>query len=1446
MPRRHSIDQVDEFKKTINSIVKIESNSKSSYIELKTPITDRYAKEIRRWIENEQVLCCLDSDYFESRYAFVCDEEGQILKFESRLSQRIYTQVLADYDEKQFPIQLLILKGRQLGITTQTALKFIHRMMFVPHTQAIMASVKASASELIQRILDTAYNNSPWWLVPGRMPKGAFANGSILSIQSGMQATGIAQGWTPTMAHLCLEESTYIHLQDGNVKCIKDVSEGDKVVTSRGRQASVKCLAKSYREDEVACEISLWGNYSPLVVTRDHPILTPSGFEPAENLSKHDYVCMPVRPITHTLKTSNIEVTKFGTKKNVKRNVHSVKLSQKWGWMCGLYLAEGSAHRNLKLKGEGWDRIHFCIHEEEIGDFKNGLQEAFGLFQNICVSTKKGTRSSILTVNNSSIAKWLVENFGHLADGKRLPDWVFTAGKDFVHGILKGYFEGDGHIPTNLPTITGCSISLPLLLQVRSLLASCGFGWSALYHEHAGVRYGRNCRERWQLCINGEYARKFRREMGFVAVQRKEYAQQNKSFGDHPKHWKYSLDGKFIYIEVFENRAVDGAKFYDLEVDAPEHDFCTIHCCVKNSELADIPNPKRTIEEGLFRAMHPSKNLFMVLEGTGGGSTGWLADTWRAAKEGNHRLKGIFIPWGCCPEIYPKKDFIREHGIPENFMASRSDACRKHVARAESYIRNTSYLSRVMGKEYRMPIEQQWFWEFNYRMACQNHTQKTWLAQMPCVTGDTRISSELGVIKIEDAQNVSKCESGSVAAWLPRGEKLIFELHTKEGRILRGTKDHLVRNWDGNWKALGDFVPGESITLLPPMFAEREYVHRWNDTPLYGSERIIDEKMGRLLGYFMGDGSFTGNEFNVACDAKDTDTIEDVSRLIEHFTGKFPCHQIVGGMVRVRSSNIYWKPFLRSIGALRRVIHQDGHFDGYTRDVKVLECIFRSPRNVVREFLRGVFECDAHGYKHTPRIDLSSAYSQFLRDIQLLLLGFNIKAKLMKIERKDGSKIRGAKRGEYFLHHLAITCAFANRFYDEIGFISTRKMGSSKRYKQEKRRASFKHLDTSLVDSVREVIDTCRYEPVFDLSIDDVHHFSANGIDVHNCDDFESLTGKHDTVFEPEVIDEIENNVYEVITNYETGAVKKERKMPVATYAITGHDVDEIFYPEESAIDFDKPMIRVSHQSHRGQSYHWDMIPLLATDEELEANTMDRLIVYEPPMAGQYYSTGVDTADGMGKEDEDRTVLSGTKNRYNDQCDEQIFELTSNRINSAQIVAFAACVGAWYGPMCPDHRGMRYCVEQIGRPGDTCQHQLKMMGFNNMHKPRRYDGKAIREKPGNKEGWYSNSWSVPMLMARFIEAVNGGWYIPRSKWLIEELKTLERHEGAGKSKMEHRSGSHDDRVRSAAQSYFTRHDDDVLAERAQKRYSGAVDQQRKKKQKNGGRVGLVSVGAGWD
>ncbi len=693
----HSYDQIVEFTKYIDTLVKIESNTKSSYISLCKKISSSRQNEIREWIENEQILCGLDNGYWESRYAWVADEKGQIFKYKPRKSQEVFDSIVAGFDEDQVSMEILCLKGRQVGITTCVALKFIHRMLFIPHTQAVMASVQKDKSDLIERILNTAYNRCPWWLVPRRLPKKSFDNGSILSIQSGMQATGIAQGWTPQ-----------------------------------------------------------------------------------------------------------------------------------------------------------------CIHI---------------------------------------------------------------------------------------------------------------------------------------------------------------------------------------------------------------------------SEISLIPNPKETIEEGLLPATHSSRNLFMVFEGTGSGNVGWFPDYWRDSKRkwplNQSRMCPVFIPWPMATDIYPQEDWLRKFPIPDGFMSNRLDATKRHVARCESYIRNTPYLARIAGKNYQMPIEQQHFWEFEYRQAKEKHMLQKFAARMP-------------------------------------------------------------------------------------------------------------------------------------------------------------------------------------------------------------------------------------------------------------------------------------------------------------------------------------------------------------------------------ADDFEALTGVHDSVFDAEILSELEDNIY--IVRKVGSLEKKERRVPVQAYAIVGHDVDDIFNPDENSIDYTKDPITVTHKNNRGNEYEWTMYPLKDADEDIESNTMDRLLVYEPPQKGLYYSCGIDTADGLGKEDEDRTVLSVTNNRSLGDYDRQSAEFTSNKINSAQIVAFAACVGAWYGKGSPDGRGIKYAIEQIRGPGDTCQHQLKMMGFNNHHKPRRYDSQKVKDDAGKKEGWYSNAWSVPMLMDRFREAVNGGWYEPRSRWLIEELRTLERHETAGKSKMEHRSGQHDDRVRAAAVSYFTAHDMDILTERAQKR---KIPPQKKEPTRGSGTANQMSVTDGW-
>jgi hypothetical protein len=1043
MPTPHTFAQVEEFKHYIDSIVKIESNSRSSYISLVRSITEKRRKEIWRWVENEQVMCALDSSYFDDCYAYVCNEGGEIFKFKNRKSQEVFDSVIADFDEKQVAIRLLILKARQVGITTKTALKFLQRMLFIPHTQAVMASVQSDKSELIGRILDIAYNQCPWWLVPRRLPKGAFDNGSVLSIQSGMQATGIAQGWTPT----CLVPGTPIRVANGGMKVIEDLTFADQVLTVDGRLAAVKCAFLASRKGEPTRILKSWGCYESLETTLDHRIWTPDGWREAADLSVGDFVRYPVREIRAENSGEPLQKMLRGKIDAAHAIEFELPYSPAVAYLAGLYLAEGSCHESgfgKPNKKPYLSEVIFTVHRREAARTEAVIKAVLGEDQH--VHTKDhGENGSQVSVSCAWLARWLAENFGRKYK-KHVPDWIWTAGRDFCLHLLKGYLDGDGHCEKNTNLVIAPCICEAITVQLRDLVASLGFGWASIYHEPAKRSpWGGKKHETWKLVMVGSCGYRYRMAFDLVHQPSREKA----------CHWHYSEDGSAIDIKIESVKEGFSESFYDVEVNDSTHSFSTInysiHNCIHLSELADIPKPKKVIEEGLLRATHATPNLFMVFEGTGGGNTGWLAETWRAAKEdfpkGLHDLCPVFIPWAMATDLYPEEAWIRQFPVPEDFYKKRMEVTRKHVIRAESYIRNTPFLSRIAGRDWRMPLEQQWFWEFNYAKSCKNHSQKIWLAQMP-------------------------------------------------------------------------------------------------------------------------------------------------------------------------------------------------------------------------------------------------------------------------------------------------------------------------------------------------------------------------------ADDYEALTGVHDSVFDVETIQDIEDHIYEV-----QGGTK-ERKNPVQAYAITGDSIDDGFEPLEQLIDYDKAHIRVTWKSDRGQRYDWVLVPLLPIDEDVELETFDKLLVYEEPNPGYTYSCGIDTADGLGKEDEDRTCVSVTRNRFGDEYDYQVAELVSNRINSAQVVGFAACIAAWYGENAKDPRGVKFCVEQIGRPGDTCQHQLKLMGFHWHHVPRRYDSKKIKDDSGKKQGWYSNVWSVPILMTRFTEAVNGGWYRPTSRWLIEELKTLERHAAAGRiSKLEHRSGQHDDRVRAAAQSFFTAHDFDILADRSQKRYA---------------------------
>lgn len=155
--------------------------------------------------------------------------------------------------------------------------------------------------------------------------------------------------------------------------------------------------------------------------------------------------------------------------------------------------------------------------------------------------------------------------------------------------------------------------------------------------------------------------------------------------------------------------------------------------CAHLSEVCDYQNPEMLIEEGLFRAMHPSAAILLVLESTGNGNVGWWPKTWRDAKEffplGRARLCPVFIPWHMADDLYPKSDWLKQFPIPDDFKPSKET--RVHMAKCKAYVANTPMFEKMLGEGWELPRHQQWYWQMNYEEAARKDIPKSWLRQMP-------------------------------------------------------------------------------------------------------------------------------------------------------------------------------------------------------------------------------------------------------------------------------------------------------------------------------------------------------------------------------------------------------------------------------------------------------------------------------------------------------------------------------------------------------------------------------------------------------------------------------------------------------------------------------------------------------------------------------------------
>ncbi len=381
-------------------------------------------------------------------------------------------------------------------------------------------------------------------------------------------------------------------------------------------------------------------------------------------------------------------------------------------------------------------------------------------------------------------------------------------------------------------------------------------------------------------------------------------------------------------------------------------------------------------------------------------------------------------------------------------------------------------------------------------------------ATNPCVTGDTLVSTNQGLVQIKDiAENYSEVvvatniQSGNQqllsfkhARAFKTGRKEAFKIETESGYEVTATADHKFLTKNG-WKELKD------LTVFDELILQNSEGKFSNNSKLpfeFNNKRDWDIELGRVIGWLIGDVWLVdGKNLRVGFTFGNDD--KQVFSYLKPTINKLYGSEIKeversGTVVHLSYHSKKFIEFFKNLGVL-----------AWTSETKeVPSSIFTATREGVIGFLQGLFSSDGTvGYdkeKGNYYIRLSSKSKKLLKQVQLLLLNLGIKSKIYERhrERRVTFSYRNIK-GELNLYEddgllweLHISKDMIPVFLQKIGFLCNKNEEKLKKI----RNVNFHR--TSFTDRVfsKESIGTV---DVFDLTESETHSFIANGIVVHNC-----------------------------------------------------------------------------------------------------------------------------------------------------------------------------------------------------------------------------------------------------------------------------------------------------------------------------------------------------------
>ncbi|WP_422447092.1 adenosylcobalamin-dependent ribonucleoside-diphosphate reductase [Thermoanaerobacterium sp. DL9XJH110] len=416
----------------------------------------------------------------------------------------------------------------------------------------------------------------------------------------------------------------------------------------------------------------------------------------------------------------------------------------------------------------------------------------------------------------------------------------------------------------------------------------------------------------------------------------------------------------------------------------------------------------------------------------------------------------------------------------------------------------------------------------------------------PCVTGDTLVATEYGLMRIDELYARSKkggfrivtdnrvpltrlmvVNGGVLTEAVPNmanigttlhrviqvyknGKKDVLRLVTKSGYEIKATPDHEFLTNQG-WKQLKDIKKGDKVLIqsgagvfskdykLP--FAVQN-VFKGNNGRLYTMNlpNKWSKELGQVLGWLVGDGWLRSGDKNCRVGftfgKDDIEVLHHLKRIINDMYGsEIQEVERDNGVFHLSYHSKYFVEFFEKLGIR----------DTKASEKQVPPSIFTAPEEAVRGFLQALFTADGTVRKNpkpnSEWIALSSKSQKLLKQVQILLLNFGIKSQI--IDRSKGFKkasfkyvtVKGEEKyydSDGILYELGIFGANRERFREKIGFLSAKKQQTLDGIK-------FKRFYTEKFYDEVELVEKSGREMVYDLTEPFTHSMICNGIVVHQC-----------------------------------------------------------------------------------------------------------------------------------------------------------------------------------------------------------------------------------------------------------------------------------------------------------------------------------------------------------